>query len=84
MTRSPTSIDLEVAVMHRAIARSSVRKAWLAELVGKTATVAGTLARTIPGAGGALITCFGFGMVYRPLFFIGIGLLLLVVDRRIP
>lgn len=67
--------------MHRAIAR---RKTMMADLIGKSATVAGTLARTIPGAGGALITCFGLGMIYKPLFFIGIGALLLVVDRRIP
>jgi ABC-type transport system involved in multi-copper enzyme maturation permease subunit len=67
--------------MHRAI----TRKKWLtSKAIVSAAAFAGTLVRTIPGAGGALCVCFGFGMIYKPLAIIGIGLVLLLIDRRIP
>jgi len=67
--------------MHRAI---TARKAAGADLIGKLATFAGTLVRTIPGVGGAVLLCIGLGMIYFPLSFIAAGLFLLIADRRIP
>jgi hypothetical protein len=65
--------------VHRLIARRH-------ELIGKLAEYAGrftgSLMRTVPGAGGAVLLCFGLGEIYRPLMFIAGGLFLLLLDRR--
>lgn len=67
--------------MHRAVPRYRPALGRLAERAGR---FTGSLIRTVPGAGGALLVAFGAGMVYRPLLFIVGGLFLLLLDRRVP
>lgn len=52
-----------------------------ADLLGAVARVA---TRTIPGAGGALLVCYGLGEIYQPLLFISGGAFLLVLHREMP
>lgn len=67
--------------MHRALTRKRLMLSDLAEPAGR---FIGSLMRTVPGLGGALIVCFGLGMAWKPLGFIAAGLFLLVIDRRSP
>lgn len=39
--------------------------------------------RSIPGGAGAVLVSIGLGQVYRPLYLIGMGAFLLLLDRRV-
>lgn len=40
--------------------------------------------RSVPGAAGAVAVAYGLGEVYRPLWWVTLGVFALLVDRRIP
>ncbi len=62
--------------------------AWKATLVQlriwrlRSADWAGEASRSVPGAGGAVCVSWGLGQVYRPLWWLSIGMFLLAMDRR--
>lgn len=40
--------------------------------------------RTAPGLGGAACIVVGLGQIYAPLWWIGAGVALVLLDRRVP
>jgi len=50
----------------------------------RSADWAGEVVRSVPGAAGALMMAWGLGQVYRPLFWITLGVFALALDRRMP
>lgn len=68
--------------MHRA---ASPRLGKLAERAGR---LVGWLrrsvtVRSVPGAGGAVAVSVGLGEIYHPLLWVGAGVFLLLLDRRV-
>lgn len=63
--------------------RAAVRRTWTAALV-TAAEVAGHTVRSVPAAGGVLLTCYGLWLAWAPLGFIGGGGFLLLLDRKVP
>jgi hypothetical protein len=47
-----------------------------------TAPLAARVLTSIPGAAGALALAYGVGQIYRPLFWITVGVAGLLADRR--
>lgn len=65
--------------MHRALSRKRLRLDVLAEQAGR---FAGLFLRGAPGVGGAVLISVGLGQIYRPLFLLGAGAFLLLIDRN--
>jgi hypothetical protein len=67
-----------------------LRPAWTklivsaAGLAGSTLRKARPVLSSVPGAGGALLLCYGLGQIYSPLRWIAAGALLLLLDARMP
>ena len=64
------------------VAAWNVAVTWTRRTALVTADRAGEVARSVPGAAGALMVSWGLGQVYRPLFWITLGLFALAIDRR--
>lgn len=52
--------------------------------LGALATLAGTAVRHAPAVGGPLLIAYGLGLMYGPLLFVSLGVVLIAVDRRTP
>jgi hypothetical protein len=56
----------------------------IAAVLGSATRYAGALARSGPGALGALLVSYGAHLAWHPLGFIAAGVFLLLLDRRVP
>lgn len=62
---------------------ASLRRGWGTATV-RAAELAGHTVRSVPAAGGVLLTCYGLWLAWEPLGFIAGGGFLLLIDRKVP
>lgn len=65
--------------MHRALPK---RAQIIYRIADRAGAAVGSLMRSGPGYGGALLTCIGVAQIYRPAGLIAGGVFLLLLDRR--
>lgn len=65
----------------RAASRPAARRT--APLTAAARLAAATL-RSLPAAGGIMLSCYGLWLAWPPLGFIGAGAFLLLMDRKVP
>lgn len=69
--------------MREAHVAARLRRGWNAATV-RAAEAAGQVLRSVPAAGGILLSCYGLWLAWEPLGFIAGGVFLLLLDRKVP